>query len=470
MEGDFLTRHARWPGAGLTYFLKGGMEEVEEVVEFFAGDDEGGHEVKDGSEGAEEDPAVEEGFTDTVGEGFGFGLKTDDADEAKRVDMLHMGMGAKGKEGFAELGGALADTGKEGGVLVVVEGGVGGGAGDGVAAEGVAVLEGVVVVAVGEGVVKAVAGDGGAERKGACGEGLAEADDVGIDMGMLEGEETPGATKAGGDFIDDEEDVVFAAPVGDAGEGPGSIEVHAGGTLDEGFNDEGGEFVSDGAEAFEKAVEAGLGAGGVVEAGGGTVGKGKALGFEEEVGEGAMEGFEVAKGHAAEGVAVVGGGEAGKAGAGGLAEVGAVLDGDFDGLFDGAGPVGGEEDVAVGGGHEAGEAFGEADGLGVGEVAEDAVLELGGLLLDSMDDVRVAMAKGAGPPGGDGVDEGSALVVVEIDAVGGDDDGEAVGVKGGEAGVGMPEVVKVAFEPRRGHGWVLAKDGCLGEANSGRLV
>ena len=72
-----------------------------------------------------------------------------------------------------------------------------------------------------------------------------------------------------------------------------------------------------------------------------------------------MEALEIADGHGAEGVAVVGILEIREALAFGAADVVPVLEGNLQRGFDGAGAIGREEHVAVGGGHQPGDSRGE---------------------------------------------------------------------------------------------------------------
>ncbi len=170
------------------------------------------------------------------------------------------------------------------------------------------------------------------------------------------------------------------------------------------------------------------------------VGEGELGGVGDDVAVGFVEVIDEADAESAEGVAVVALVHADEGFFFGATDVVPVLDGNFEGGFDGAGAVGGEEDVAVGGGHEVGEGLGELKNVGVGHAAGDGVLESGGLLLDRFYDLGVVVAEGAGPPAGDGVEVSGALVVEEVDAFAADDVGEVASLDGGEGGVGVEEV------------------------------
>lgn len=252
--------------------------------------------------------------------------------------------------------------------FVDAEGGEGGGAADGVPGVGVAVVEGAVAVAeVAEGVVDSVFDDGGAKGHGAAGEGFADADEVGVDAGVVVGEAFAGTAEAHGDFVDDEQDVVLFAAVGELLEVAGGVDFHAGGAEAEGFEDDGGELMGvvgdDGAGGF-KAV-------GIIVR---RSWKGEFGGVGDDVAVGFVEVVDKADAEGAEGVAVVALVHADEGFFFGAADVVPVLDGNFEGGFDGAGAVGGEEDVAVGGGHEVGEGLGEFEDVGVGHAASDGVL------------------------------------------------------------------------------------------------
>ena len=275
--------------------------------------------------------------------------------------------------------------------------------------------------------------DAGAKGHVAAGEGFADADKVGVDASVVVGEAFAGASEAHGDFIYNEEDFVLFAAVGELFEIAGGIHLHAGGAETEGFEDDGGEVVGMGGDEGSAGFKAvGIGWGGLGKGELGGVGDDFAVGFVEVVDKADAEG--------AEGVAVVALVHADEGFFFGAADVVPVLNGNLEGGFYGAGAVAGEYDVAVGGGHEMGEGFGEFDDVGVGHAAGDGVLEGAGLLLDGLDDLGVVVTEGAGPPAGDDVNIAVALVVVEMDAIAADDVGEVAGLDGGEGGVGMKEV------------------------------
>ena len=117
-----------------------------------------------------------------------------------------------------------------------------------------------------------------------------------------------------------------------------------------------------------------------------------------------------------------------------------VLDGNFEGVFYGAGTVARKYDVAVGRWHEVGEGFGEFDNMGVGHAAGARVLEGAGLLLNRLNDLRVVVTESTGPPAGDNINIAIALVVEEIDAFAPYDMRKVTGLDGGEGGVRVKEV------------------------------
>ena len=77
------------------------------------------------------------------------------------------------------------------------------------------------------------------------------------------------------------------------------------------------------------------------------------------------------------------------------------------------------------------------------QVAENAVLQFGGLLLDRGDDGRVAVAQRRAPPRGNGVHIPAALIVHQMQALAADDHRQ-VALRGrGGARVGMPHMVAI---------------------------
>ena len=77
----------------------------------------------------------------------------------------------------------------------------------------------------------------------AAGEGLAHAKDVRGDAGVLAGEHATGPPEAGGDFVENQQNVVPVAQFADAAEVVAVVEPHSTGALDDRFQNDGGDFI-----------------------------------------------------------------------------------------------------------------------------------------------------------------------------------------------------------------------------------
>lgn len=203
-------------------------------------DDQRGAEADAGFAAAKDEEAALEGqFDYFVAHGAcgGAGLLVFydlDADhEAAASDVAYGGVfgdpGAEaGEHGFAYGGGIL-----HGFALDDVQRGEGGGDADGVAAEG-----------AGVGARNPVhdLGAGHADAEGhAGGDAFGDADDVGLDAGVLDGPPLAGAADAGLDLVGDEEDSVLVADAADLLEEVGRSDDVAAFALD-GFEDDGGDL------------------------------------------------------------------------------------------------------------------------------------------------------------------------------------------------------------------------------------
>jgi hypothetical protein len=193
-----------------------------------------------------------------------------------------------------------------------------------------------------------------------------------------------GAAERGEDFVGDEQGAMAACESGDAVQPASGLGDHAGGALDERFEDEGGvgpvlvggagEALLDLVDAFPTTlpVIAGIGAfgSGAVERAAIAIGGHDVVGTEEQTGVRAVKEVDVAEADGAEGVAVVGGVKREEAGFGVLAGAPRELIGEFQADLHGGGTIIGEEDLrkvwwqrAVG---EVNEAGGELGGGWVG--------------------------------------------------------------------------------------------------------
>ena len=94
-----------------------------------------------------------------------------------------------------------------------------------------------------EGLVHAAAGHGGGHGQVAAGEALADADDVGADAGLLDGEQRARAAEAGGDLVAHQEHVGTPARGGHRGELGRLVQVHAVGALHQWLEDDRGHPV-----------------------------------------------------------------------------------------------------------------------------------------------------------------------------------------------------------------------------------
>ena len=251
-----------------------------------------------------------------------------------------------------------------------------------------------------------------AERH-AGGDALGHADDVGLDAGVLDGPPLAGAAGAGLHFIGDEEDAVLVADAAQFLHEDGGSDDVAALALD-GLDEDGGDFFGrergleellfDVAGAAEGEGFFFLRAAGTAAIGVGVADVGDA---GDERGEAApllrLGGGERKRAH---GAAV----ESAEEGDDVLAA--GVIAGELEGALDGLGAgVAVVEAVRAGHGRDGGEALGEGRRVFVVEVGAGHVDELGGLLLDGGDDLRMAMA---GRDDGDAGGEVEELVAVDV--------------------------------------------------------
>ncbi len=124
------------------------------------------------------------------------------------------------------------------------EGGQGGGTAQGVAGVGVAVEKGGHLgVVTGEDVEYGLSGQSGGHGEIASGQAFGHCHEVGLDRFLLGCEHGSGAAETGGHFVADEQNVVFATESLDTGEVALWLDEHAGGALDEGLDDQGGDVI-----------------------------------------------------------------------------------------------------------------------------------------------------------------------------------------------------------------------------------
>ena len=168
------------------------------------------------------------------------GLHLDHPDGAEDADILN----ARQRPGRGQFGLKLsldaADSFSPVVALQQIQTGACGGAGQGIGHEGGAVHQHA-GRSGGDGLGDCFMGDRGGEGDVAAGQGLAETKDVGDDVDEIHGEHPPGAAKARGDFVEDQQDAVGVAQGAQAGQIGGVIEAHPARALNHGFEDEGGD-------------------------------------------------------------------------------------------------------------------------------------------------------------------------------------------------------------------------------------
>ena len=308
-----------------------------------------------------------------------------------------------------------------------LQNGEGDGAGHGISGVGVAVDEGFVgAVVVVESVVDGIGRDGEGHGHVAGGEAFGRAENVGGNAGVLDGKEFPRAAESGGDFVVNEKDAVFVAKGAEAAQVFGGVDAHPGGALEDGLDDHGRGLFSVRAEgglsafkAFDVAGIARLAVGAAV-----AVEAVEMNIFHQK----RVENFGVdvhgADGERADGLAVIGFGQAHETSFLRVAGLVLVLKRHFHRGFDG-----GRSIVVVGefreaGGEELRELTGELDGRFVGEICENDMLELIDLRFQSGIDFGIGVAQEIAPPRGNNVEIGFPVRAVEVDAFGVvDDDG-----------------------------------------------
>ena len=138
-----------------------------------------------------------------------------------------------------------------------------GAAGEGIAGVGMRVQEGARDRVVEEGFVDRVAGQDDGQRQVAAGDAFRQAHQIGANIRLFVGEESAGAAAADGDLVADQVHLEAVA------QGAGKAQVfrvvhrHAGGALDQRFDDQGGDAF---AVAFEVRFQRGGGAAGDIGA------------------------------------------------------------------------------------------------------------------------------------------------------------------------------------------------------------
>ena len=442
-----LSWRCRGGGASVWEDLRqGGGEGLGDLGGFGGSEDEGWGEeevvaaraVEAALGGVGEDAGVHGGGADFFGDGLlrvegsarGFVLNEfDGEEEALAADVADVGMSGERSESGTEGFGGGRDGGEEIVGFKVVEDGIAGGGGNGMGLVGKAVFERA-------GTLRKNFRDFGGDEDGAkgsvaAGDALSREDEVGLEVGVLDGEGFAGAAEAGHDFVGDEKKVVPASDFTDARK-VGGIGRSSGaeGGANYGFEEEGGggriglgEMRCEIVGAGEVALREGLVEGTVVAEAGSDVAP---LLKKRCVGSAASE---VARdGHSAEGRAVVALAAGEDAVALGLAEFEEVLADEFDGGFGGFGTAGSEVDAAVLkiGRSEGEEAGGEFFGGSVVELRGVGEGELRGLGGNGGGDFGDAVANVDDRGGAGGVEKFATVLGIEPAALAADGDGKVL--------------------------------------------
>ncbi len=390
-------------------------QEIIHLVHFFFSDAIGRHEVNGVAQGPEIDPGAE-GFAGDGGACIVDIFVLPDIELEGEDGTQGAGIPDDGKwtEGFQECGvafGNALDPGHTVRFQGEVEAGQGGGAGEGIGGEGVAMEKGFAPVVAEEGFEDLFGGRRCPECHGSPRKAFAKADDVGLLFEIFAGEQPAGPAEPGQDFVGDAKDALHVRFGQQFVEQPCLIDMHAAGGLEERLVDEAGDARTFLADGFAKRVDI---------FGGGGIDKDD---VEEVVAEWGGKDAPLADAHGAESIAVIGMVEGKDPGAGRLrrgygGQVGGrcglvppVLDGHFDGDFDGGRAIVGVEDAGELARQEGEEAFGEVDGGFVGKAGKDHVVKPEGLLIESFRDIGVAVAVDVDPPAADRVDIGLTLVI-----------------------------------------------------------
>ncbi len=243
---------------------------------------------------------------------------------------------------------------------------------------------------------------------------------------------------------------MFVAQGAHAAQVFGRVDADAGGALAQRLEDDAGQLVfvlADNALHGGEGLERVRFVRGLIRVGG-AVRRRRDVRFDNGVLERRMKRGHEADADRAEGVAVVAVFERDEAGLAADAAIVPVLNGDFERGFGGAGAVRGEVAMVQAAGGKIGQARGEFHREGMRLVAEDGVLQNACLLANGPDDAGVAVAECDGPPRGDAVECGAAVLVVEVDAFGALERDIGLLFVGIDVRVGMPEMPVVEFLER----------------------
>ena len=276
--------------------------------------------------------------------------------------------------------------------------------------------------------------------------------EVGLQARLLGGEERAGAPEARGHLVADQEHVVASARLADLAQIRGGGHQHARRTLDERFEHDGGQLGSVGLDG-----RAGLGR----PAGVGVAGR--AQDREAERLEDRAEDSAVAERERADRVAVVRVAQGEEAGAPRCGRIGSapvmtrvvapvdpILEGDLEGLLDGDGAVGREEEVGLVDGDHGSERLGQLDHGRVAVAEHGGVGDLGRLRGEGPVEFGDVVAEGVDPEGGNRIEVAVAVGVDQLPALGPVDDQRGAAGVGRHLGEAVPDHGGIPLYPGGG--------------------
>ena len=307
---------------------------------------------------------LQAGLVEAAGEGGVGPLHVERQDHAAAPVVAHPGMLTQGLQQLVQAFRELPVGGDHVVLLEDVQGGQGGPAGQGVAGVGMGVEEAPGHRVVEEGLVHGVGGQHRGQGQVAAGDALGEAEKIGahrfaVHRGLLVGEEGPAAAEAHGDLVADEVHAVAVAGLSRQGQVERIVHGHAGGALDQGLDDEGGDVAVVGLQmGFQgRGGAPGHVGGGLAVPRQAGIGGGQHGGGADQGGVGILEQGHVGDRQGAHGLSVVAAFEAKEIGLLRPARVAPVVVRHLQGDLGGRGAVGGVEGVAQGAAGEGGEAL-----------------------------------------------------------------------------------------------------------------
>ena len=258
---------------------------------------------------------------------------------------------------------------------------------------------------------------------------------------MFEGEQFAGAAEPGGDFVENQQYAVPVAQAAGVAQVFGVVEIHAAGTLYDGFQYQGGEAAG---VLFKQIFQCkgGIGRPCFVKTAGWL--RQEILYRQAAAKQAVHAGFGVAHRHGVPSVAMIAGADGGEAVFTGQAFGLLVLQSHLHGDFYRYRAAVGKEDFIESGGQNGNQTFGQTCGRFMGEAAEHDVAHLLQLGLCGGVEAGVVVAVQGSPPGRHAVDELPAVGQFDDTAVCGANRINRQGI--GHGGVGVPNVSAVDGE------------------------